>query len=68
MEHEGDVVIYDFEFEQDGRNFEADIREDGTIHNWEQQVAVRDLPRGSQVPSSGNTLGRRSSRSCRSRR
>lgn len=43
-EKEGDIVIYDIEFKQEGRKFEADIREDGTIYNWEKEVADRDLP------------------------
>jgi hypothetical protein len=43
-EKEGDVVVYDFEFKQEGRKFEADIKEDGTIHNWEKEVAVKDVP------------------------
>jgi hypothetical protein len=44
MEKEGDLVIYDIEFRQDGHKFEADIKEDGTIHNWEAAIAPRDLP------------------------
>src|SRR5262245_34725106 len=43
-EKEGDVVIYDIEFKQEGRKFEADIKEDGTIHNWEKEVASQYLP------------------------
>lgn len=43
-EKEGDAVVYDIEFEQDGRKFEADIGEDGTIDNWEMEVTVTDLP------------------------
>jgi hypothetical protein len=43
-EREGAVVVYDFEFKQDGRKFEADIKEDGTIHNWEKEIAAKDLP------------------------
>lgn len=46
QEKEGDTVVYDFEFKQGGRKFEADIKEDGTIHNWEKAIAVKDLPRG----------------------
>lgn len=41
---EGDVVVYDIEFTQQGRKLEADIKPDGTIHNWEQEVAIRDVP------------------------
>ena len=43
-EKEGDVVIYDIEFKQQDRKFEADIKEDGTIHNWEKEIAAVDLP------------------------
>lgn len=41
---DGNVVVYDIEFKQEGRKFEADIKEDGTIHNWEKDVAIKDLP------------------------
>ncbi len=43
-EKEGDIVVYDIEFKQEGRKFEADIKEDGTIHNWEKEIADKDLP------------------------
>ncbi|MGB2981000.1 MAG: PepSY-like domain-containing protein [Candidatus Zixiibacteriota bacterium] len=43
-EKEGDIVVYDIEFKQQDRKFEADIKEDGTIHNWEKQIAAGDLP------------------------
>jgi preprotein translocase subunit SecD len=43
-EKEGGIVIYDFEFKQEGQKFEADIKEDGTIHNWEREISVKDLP------------------------
>jgi hypothetical protein len=43
-EKEDGLVIYDIEFMQEGKKFEADIKEDGTIHNWERQVAAKDLP------------------------
>ena len=43
-EKEGDDVVYDIEFKQDNRNFEADVKDDGTIHNWEREVAAMDLP------------------------
>lgn len=43
-ETEDNVTVYDFELTQDGRKFEADIREDGSIHNWEEQITARDLP------------------------
>ncbi len=43
-EKEAGKVVYDIEFKQDGRKFEADIFADGTIHNWEQQIAQAELP------------------------
>jgi hypothetical protein len=43
-EKERGAVVYDFEFKQDGRKFEADIKEDGAIDNWEKQIPTRDLP------------------------
>lgn len=44
QEEEGEIIVYDFEFKQDGLNFEADILEDGTIHNWEKAIADTSLP------------------------
>jgi hypothetical protein len=43
-ETEGVVVLYDIEFRQGGRKFEADIKEDGTFHNWERAIPAEDLP------------------------
>ncbi len=43
-EKEGDIVLYDIEFTQVGRKFEADIKADGAIHNWEKQIAAENLP------------------------
>jgi uncharacterized membrane protein YkoI len=43
-EKEGNVVLYDIEFTHQRRRFEADIKEDGTFHNWEREVAAEDLP------------------------
>ena len=43
-EKEGDIFVYDIEFKQQDRKFEADIKEDGTIHNWEKEIAAADLP------------------------
>jgi Putative beta-lactamase-inhibitor-like, PepSY-like len=43
-EKEGTDVVYDLEFKQDTRKFEADIKEDGTISNWEKEIAAKDLP------------------------
>jgi uncharacterized membrane protein YkoI len=43
-EEEGDLAVYDIEFEQAGQKFEADIKEDGAIHNWEKAILTEDLP------------------------
>jgi len=43
-EKEGDIFVYDIEFQQEGRKFEADIKEDGAIHNWEKAIEIKDLP------------------------
>ena len=43
-EKEGDIVVYDIEFKQGKQKFEADIKEDGTIMNWEKEIAAKDLP------------------------
>jgi len=43
-EQEGEMVIYDFEFTQEGHRLEADVKEDGSIHNWEKEVSPQDLP------------------------
>ncbi len=43
-EKEGAVFVHDIEFKQEGRKFEADITEDGTIQNWEKEIAAKDLP------------------------
>jgi uncharacterized membrane protein YkoI len=44
-EKEGDDVVYDIEFKQGDRKFEADIKEDGTIVNWEKEIDLKDLPK-----------------------
>ena len=43
-EKEGNDVVYDIEFKQAGRRFEADIKEDGTLVNWEREVKASDVP------------------------
>jgi hypothetical protein len=43
-EKEGDMVVYDIEFKQEGWKFEADIKEDGSIYNWEKAIEIKDLP------------------------
>jgi putative PepSY-like beta-lactamase-inhibitor len=44
-EKEGDAEIYDIEAVENGRKCEADIKEDGTIMNFEKEVAAKDLPK-----------------------
>ena len=44
-EKEDSKEIYDIEFKQDGKKFEADIFADGTIHNWEREFDARQLPK-----------------------
>lgn len=43
-EKEGDLVLFDIEFKQGDRHFEADIKDDGTFQNWEKEISVQDLP------------------------
>ncbi len=47
-EQEEDIVAYDIEFKQGDRKFEADIKEDGTIYNWEKEIDALDLPEAVQ--------------------
>src|SRR5262245_25801756 len=42
---EGDDIVYDIEFTQAGRKYEADIKENGTYINYEKEIAVKDLPK-----------------------
>ena len=44
QEKEGDIIVYDIEFTQVGQKFEADIKVDGTIHNWEKEISAEELP------------------------
>jgi hypothetical protein len=44
-EKEGDAEVYDIEFTENGRKCEADIKEDGTMVNYEKEVAAKDLPK-----------------------
>ena len=37
-------VFYDIEFRLKGRKCEADIKEDGTVINFEKEIAAKDLP------------------------
>jgi hypothetical protein len=41
---EGGKEVYDIEFTQEGKKFEADIFADGTFDNWEQQISANELP------------------------
>jgi len=43
-EEEGGAVLHDIEFTQEDCKFEADIREDGSILNWERAVDAKKLP------------------------
>ena len=43
-ETEDGKTVYDVEFTQEGTKFEADFFEDGTILNWEQEMAASALP------------------------
>ena len=42
---EGNDVVYDIEFKQEGRKFEADIKENGTFINYEKAIEAKDLPK-----------------------
>ena len=41
---ENGAVVYDIEMTQDGKKREADIKEDGAIVNFENEIAIKDLP------------------------
>jgi hypothetical protein len=41
---EGDVVVYDIEFKENGRACEADIEENGTYINYERAIEAKGLP------------------------
>jgi hypothetical protein len=38
-------VVYDLEFTYEGRKYEMDIKEDGTVLEIEKEVTVKDLPK-----------------------
>src|SRR5262249_54936323 len=42
---EGNDIVYDIEFKQEGRKCEADIRENGTYINYEKAIEAKDLPK-----------------------
>jgi len=42
---EGNDIVYDIEFKQEGRKCDADIKEDGTFINYEKAIEAKDLPK-----------------------
>src|SRR5262245_36852969 len=42
---ENNEVVYDIEMTKDGKKHEMDCKEDGTIINFENEVAEKDLPK-----------------------
>jgi hypothetical protein len=42
---EGDDIVYDIEFKQQGRKCEADITEKGSYINYEKAIEAKDLPK-----------------------
>jgi Putative beta-lactamase-inhibitor-like, PepSY-like len=42
---EGNDIVYDIEFKQDGRKGEADIKENGAYINYEKAIDAKDLPK-----------------------
>jgi hypothetical protein len=44
-ETENNEVIYDVEMTVNGKKHEMDCKEDGTIINFENEIAVKDLPK-----------------------
>ena len=44
QETEDGAEIYDFEFSKGGRKLEADLKADGSILNWEEELKKGDLP------------------------
>jgi uncharacterized membrane protein YkoI len=43
-ETEGGKVVYDIELKHNGRKYEMDIEEDGTVIEIEKEVAAKDVP------------------------
>jgi hypothetical protein len=43
-EEENNMTIYDFELTSDGKKYEMDIKDDGTILEIEKEIAETDLP------------------------
>jgi hypothetical protein len=48
-EKEGGISMYDIEFKQDGQKFEADVKEEGIIDNWEKAIPVNELPHAARM-------------------
>ncbi|HJQ97449.1 MAG TPA: hypothetical protein VJ826_03990 [Candidatus Polarisedimenticolaceae bacterium] len=48
-ENEHGVVLYDVEFLQDGHKLEADVKQDGTIDNWEREIPESELPEAARA-------------------
>jgi uncharacterized membrane protein YkoI len=42
---ENGEVVYDIEMTKNGRNHEMDVKENGGIVNFENEIAIKDLPR-----------------------
>src|SRR5580765_6986727 len=42
---EGNDIVYDIEFKQEGRKCEADIKENGVYINYEVAIKASDLPK-----------------------
>jgi hypothetical protein len=42
---EGDDIVYDIEFKQEGRKCEADITEKGVYINYEKAIEAKDMPK-----------------------
>jgi hypothetical protein len=42
---EGNDIVYDIEFKQEGRKCEADIKENGVYINYEKAIEAKDLPK-----------------------
>ena len=42
---EGNEIVYDIEFKQEGRKCEADIKENGSYINYEKAIEAKDLPK-----------------------
>jgi Putative beta-lactamase-inhibitor-like, PepSY-like len=42
---EGNDIVYDIEFKEEGRKCEADIKENGVYINYEKAIEAKDLPK-----------------------